>query len=453
MVALTLFTIHVLCVCLKQKHKRSNASLPLPPGPIKLPIIGNALHFIGPFGRSPNHVLARLAATYGPVMSFRAGTAGNFVVVSSPDAAHEALVANDEALAARLVPDAASAMAHGSTSMLFLPTSDAMWKKHRATIAAHISSGQSLDRTRAMRDRHARQLAEHCRASSGRPVAIGEAVFGTVLNIVSNILFSDNVVDMRSQAGQQPFRFRNLVAAVIKGWTIPNSAARNDDLLDVLLERHAKSELTRSEITVFFTDIFIAASNTSRIAVEWAMALLLKHPDKMKKVSIELAASLGSKEFVEDSDLNKIPYLHAVVKETLRMQPPAPLIPRIVVMDGVSLGGFRVPVGTCVLVNLLSIGRDPKVWPDPEEFKPERFLGAQEFDFRGSNFAYMPFGAGRRMCPGVNFTARLEPLVLASILHKIDWSLPGCMATDDIDQLRVRYSVMLELDTPLLAVP
>lgn len=199
--------------------------------------------------------------------------------------------------------------------------------------------------------------------------------------------------------------------------------------------------------------MFLATSNTSRITVEWAMALLLKHPDKMKKVQAELAASIRSKEFVEESELNKLPYLDAVVKETLRLQPPAPLLPRMVVVDGMSLGGFSVPIGTYVLVNLWAIGRDPAVWPKPEEFLPERFLGNQAADFRGLDFAYKPFGAGRRMCPGLDFATRLVPLLLASILHKIEWRLPGGMAPNKYVDLKDRYSMVLELAKPLNAVP
>ncbi|CAN6182221.1 unnamed protein product [Urochloa humidicola] len=465
------------------------ASLPLPPGPVGLPLVGSALHFIGPFSRSPHVVLTSLAETYGPVMSFRPGMAGNFVAVSSPAAAREALVDNDAALAARFVPDVARAMAHSSESIFFLPSSSALWRQHRATVAAHLSAGggRSLDATRRVRDRRARGLAESLRARSGTPVKVGEAVLGAVLDVVSGILFSEDVADMRVQGGQL---FKDLMVAVLEDWTRPNvsdafpllapvdllgsrrrvsrgltklykffddefierrlanDGEHHGDLLDVVLE----SELTRSEITKFFTDMFLATSNTSRITVEWAMALLLKHPDKMKEVQAELAASLGSKDFVEESDLDRFPYLHAVVKETLRLQPPAPLIPRKVVVDGMSLGGFSVPIGTYVLVNLWAIGRDTAVWPRPGEFVPERFLGEQAADFRSLDFAYKPFGAGRRMCPGLDFASRLVPLLLASILHKIEWRLPAGMAPEDVD-LKDRYSMVLELAKPLHAVP
>ncbi|GJM94873.1 hypothetical protein PR202_ga11556 [Eleusine coracana subsp. coracana] len=431
----------------------------LPPGPTGLPFIGSALSFLGPMAHHtpPHRVIARLAATYGPVVFFRPGTSGDFVVVSSPAAAREALVGHGgAALAARFVPDAARARA-------------------------------------------ARRLAERVRArSSGAPVAVGDAVLGAVLDVTSNVLFSQDVAGFTARQ----MSFKEVVAAVLEDWNAPNVSdafpflapldlfgtrrrvsgrlARlydfldeqfvqprlllldsgekkkkhgEEDLLDIVLARHAKAELTRSQITRFFTDIFLAAGNTTRITVEWAMAMLLKHPDKMDKVRAELAANIGSKDFVEDSDLGKLPYLHAVVKETLRLHPAAPLLPRAVVADGgISLAGFTVPNGTNVLVNLWAMGRDPAAWTQPDEFVPERFLSGGD----GNNspaavdFAYRPFGAGQRMCPGMDLAARLVPLLLASFLHRTAWRLPDGL--DQVD-LTERYSMVLELATPLRAVP
>ncbi|KAG2643310.1 hypothetical protein PVAP13_2KG300700 [Panicum virgatum] len=273
------------------------ASLPLPPGPVGLPLVGSALHFIGPFGRSPHAVLTRLAGTYGPIVSFRPGTAGDFVAVSSPAAAREALVDNDAALAARFVPDVARARAHSSESLLFLPSSSDLWRQHRAAVGAHLSAGRGLlDGARRVRDRHARGLAARVRARSGAPVKVGEAVLGAVLDVVSGTLFSEDVVGARVR-GDHGQPFEDLVAAVLADWTRPNvsdafpflapldllGARRRvsrglttlyeflddefierrlaggvnrsrGDLLDAVLARHAKAELTRSEMTKFFTD-------------------------------------------------------------------------------------------------------------------------------------------------------------------------------------------------------
>lgn len=206
--------------------------------------------------------------------------------------------------------------------------------------------------------------------------------------------------------------------------------------------------------------MFIAASDTSTVTVQWAMAQLLRHPEKMEKVNGELAMSLGSKDYVEESDLEKLPYLQAVVKETLRLHPAVPLIPReVVAKDGVSLGGlFHLPMETGVVVNLWAIGRDRAVWPHPDEFMPERFLADKQaiMQFQSKDgFAFRPFGAGRRICPGMDYTIRSVPLLLASILHKIEWRLPeakGGMAAGAVD-LNDRYGTVLNLATPLCAVP
>lgn len=194
--------------------------------------------------------------------------------------------------------------------------------------------------------------------------------------------------------------------------------------------------------------------------MEWAMRRLLRHPDKLEKVRAELAANLGSKEFVEESDLEELTYLNAVVKEVMRLHPSLPMLPREVVTDdGMPLGGFWVPKGTCIMVNLLALGRDATSWPEPEEFVPERFLGGgggggRPLSFRGSDFSYIPFGAGRRVCPGMDLAARFVPLVLASLLYRVEWKLCGEDAMAPVDDvLREKRSILLEPAMPLRAIP
>ncbi|CAO2041888.1 unnamed protein product [Urochloa humidicola] len=474
------------------------ASLPPPPGPAGNPLLGNLLYVIGPLRHNPHRGLASLAETFGPVLSLRLGLTRTLVVVSSAAAAHEALSKNDAALAARLVPDNVCALSYGTTSMVFLPSSDHIWRQLRVVIGAGFSSARGLDAIRPVLERLSRELAGYLRASSGTAVNIREAVNGTVLNVISNVLFSEDVVDLREQGAQM---FKGLIVPVLEEWSKPSvcdafpffaplehllgsrrristhlaklhkffdqgiierrlsdsgeTEKKHDDLLDVLLSRYAASKLTRQQITTFLTDMFIAARDTSTNTVQWAMAQLLRHPEKMKKVAAELDAQLGSKDFVLESDLSKLPYLHAVVKETLRLHPAVPIIPREVVADDVSLGGFNLPKGTGVVVNLWAIGRDESVWPCPEEFIPERFLPGKETHYGSmgnKDFVYRPFGAGRRVCPGMEYTARSVPLLLASILHKIQWELPDGMAPEDMD-LSDRYGTVLNLATPLHAVP
>ncbi|XP_044969023.1 cytochrome P450 76M5-like [Hordeum vulgare subsp. vulgare] len=494
-------TVHVVHIL--HKHNKKRVSPTWPPGPAGYPILGNLLYVIGPLRNNPHSALASLAQTYGPVLSLRLGLTRTIVVVSSAAAAHEALAKNDAALASRLVPDTVHAMSYGATSMVFLPSSNPLWKQDRTIMGARFSSGRGLDTIRPILECHAGHLTEHLRACSGTgtPVVIREAVNRTVLNVISNILFSEDVVDL-CMPGPQPFR--GLIVPVLEEWSKSNvsdafpflapidhllgsrrrisihlaklfkffhqeiiqrrlartstGGKNTNDVLDILLMRHAMSKLTRQEIVTFLTDMFIAASDTSTVTVQWAMAQLLRHPEKMDKVRNELSACLavGSSDFVKESDLDNLPYLHAVVKETLRLHPAVPLIPREVAADGVSLGGFPIPIGTGVVVNLWAIGRDPAMWPQPDKFVPERFLavGAGEavhFQGKGDN-TYRPFGAGRRVCPGMDYALRSVPLLLASLVHKMEWRLPDGITPEDLD-LSDRYGTVLNLAMPLRVMP
>ncbi|TVT99542.1 hypothetical protein EJB05_55080, partial [Eragrostis curvula] len=492
-----LMTIHVLYMLHKQKRTRASGGACLPPGPSGHPFLGNLLYALQTLRHNPHRELASLARTYGPVASLQLGLSRAVVVVSSPAAAHEALIKNDAALAARLVPDTMHALSYSTTSMVFLPSTNQLWRQHRAMVGARFATGRGLDAILPVLERHACRLAEYLGTQSGRPVAVREVVNRTVLNVVSNLLFSEDVVDMSVEEGAH--RFQGIIPLVLADWSrssvsdafpflapidhllgshrrismnlaklfkffdddiigprlLANTSEEHDDVLDFLLARHAESKITRQEITTFLTDMFVVATDTSTVTVQRALAQLLRLPEKMEKVNAELAACLGSSDFVRESDLYNLPYLQAVVKETLRLYPAAPLISREVVSDGVSLGGFPVPNGTGVIVNLWAIGRDPKAWPyQPEEFVPERFLAGHPAHYpQGIDaFAYRPFGAGRRVCPGMDYTMRSVPLLLASLLHKTKWNLPDGMAPEDMD-LRDRYGTVLDLATPFHAVP
>jgi len=201
-------------------------------------------------------------------------------------------------------------------------------------------------------------------------------------------------------------------------------------------------------------DLFAAGTDTIAITVEWTMAELLRHPAVMSKVRGELRDALGSKPHPDESDIDRLPYLRAVVMESLRLHPPSPLLmPHLAMADGAEVGGFAVPSGTKVIINLWAVMRDPAVWPEPDAFVPERFVGAGDAYFRGKDrLEFMPFGAGRRACPGTPMATRVVPLLLASMLHAFEWRLPEGMQPGDVD-VRDRFSTSLSMVTPLKAVP
>lgn len=180
------------------------------------------------------------------------------------------------------------------------------------------------------------------------------------------------------------------------------------------------------------------------------MTELLRHPNVMRKVQNEIRDILGCKPEITDEDLEKMQYLKAVIKETLRLHPPIPLlVPRAASQD-VKVNGYDIAAGTMVITNAWAIGRDPGSWDEPEEFRAERFLNSS-VDFKGHDFQLIPFGAGRRGCPGIAFAMVTNEFVLANLLHKFDWELPNGGNVEDLDMAELP-GVTIHRKVPLLAV-
>lgn len=181
------------------------------------------------------------------------------------------------------------------------------------------------------------------------------------------------------------------------------------------------------------------------------MAELLRNPEKLSKARAELDQVIGKGNPVEESDVSRLPYLQAVIKETFRLHPVVPLLlPRKAEID-VEIGGFTIPKGAQIMVNAWAIGRDEGIWEDPYSFKPERFLGS-EIDVRGRSFELIPFGAGRRICPGLPLALRMLPLMLGTLIHSFDWKLENGLKPKDVD-MNDKFGITLEMAKPLRAVP
>ena len=228
---------------------------------------------------------------------------------------------------------------------------------------------------------------------------------------------------------------------------------RERDFVDVLLDltEGDEAELNTNDIVHLLLDLFGAGTDTNSSTVEWAMAELLRNPETMVKAQAEIDCVIGQKGVVEESDISALPYLQAVVKETFRLHPAAPLlVPRKAESD-VEVLGFMVPKDTQVFVNVWAIGRDPNVWENSSRFKPERFLG-KDIDLRGRDYELTPFGAGRRICPGLPLAVKTVPLMLASLLYSFDWKLPNGVGSEDLD-MDETFGLTLHKTNPLHAVP
>ncbi|KAF7847497.1 hypothetical protein BT93_L2901 [Corymbia citriodora subsp. variegata] len=179
-------------------------------------------------------------------------------------------------------------------------------------------------------------------------------------------------------------------------------------------------------------DMLAGATDTIYTVMDWAMTELLRHPQAMNILQTEVRKIANGKPNITDEDLKNTHYLRAVLKETLRLHPPIPLlVPRLSSQD-IKIRGYDIAVGTTVITNVWTIGRDPSTWDEPDEFKPERFLNSS-VDFKGQDFELIPFGAGRRGCPGTSLAMATNELVLANLVDKFDWALPEGLKAEDLD--------------------
>ncbi|KAH7686793.1 Geraniol 8-hydroxylase protein [Dioscorea alata] len=471
---LVLALVSILIIRTIATGRRLHKGRTLPPGPRPLPIIGN-LHQV--FDGIPHRCLARLAEKYGPIMTLRFGQTTT-VVISSPDMAREVLQKHDQAFSYRAIPDAIRAVRHSDVSVAWLPPNPE-WRNLRMIYNTELFSTKRLESTKVVREQKVRQLISY----------VSEF---TILNVLSRAMFSVDLLDLRSESSVEVLQS---VQTIMRGISEPNladffpwlkvldplgvrrrvtksmkklhdifdehvdrrlrgeDATPHDDLLDRLTHGD-KMECMHDRFirNVFFTDLIMAGTETSANTVEWTMAELLRNPVMMAKVKEEIDSVIEPGKEVEESDIEKLHYLQAVMKESFRLHPTAAfLLPRRAERT-VDVGDhYVVPEGTHVVINNWVISRDKRLWEDPEVFFPERFL-KKDIDIRGREFKLMPFGSGRRICPGLQLAVRLVPLIIASLLRGFDWQPPDGMGPEDID-MREIPGIPVAMAVPLRAVP
>ncbi|XP_028806264.1 geraniol 8-hydroxylase-like [Neltuma alba] len=490
---LLLLISFIFVISLFIRRSRSSQSAKNPPGPCPLPIIGNILEL----GTLPHQSLASLSRTYGPVMSVKFGRTTT-IVISSPKVAKEVLQKKDHAFSFRTIPDTIRALDHDNISVVWMPPMS-QWRVLKRICATEVFSWQRLDATQSLRQRQLKELVNHvsefCR--KGEALDIGDAVFTTVLNSISNTFFSMDLALYTSDKSQE---FKDVIWGIMEEAGRPNivdffpvlrvldpqgararmigyfakliaffdglieerlqlrgsetESKRFNDVLDSLIQlmMQQNPQVSRSQVLHLFLDLFVAGIDTTSSTIEWAMAELVRNPEKLKKVREELKQATNEGEQLEDFHMSKLPFLRAVVKETMRLHPSLPLLVPHKTEDEVQLCGcFMVPKNAQVLINVWAIGRDPSVWDDPKQFMPERFL-ANEIDFKGHDFELIPFGAGRRICPGLPLANRTIHVVLASLLYHFDWKLADGLKFEDMDMSEM-YGISLHKAIPLNAIP
>ncbi|KAI4303478.1 hypothetical protein MLD38_039101 [Melastoma candidum] len=484
------------------KSKDGAAAPTLPPGPKPLPIIGNLLSL----GSLPHRSLSEISSSYGPIIKVSLGSVTT-VIISSPELAKEIYHAHDASFPLRYIPDAVTPFDQDKYALPWMPISP-LWKSLRRVCTQHLFSVRKLDSTQYLRrtclEILLEQVTECCR--DGVAVNLGEAAFGTSLNLMTNSMFSINASEIgnRGKRGCEGSvkEFKEIVWSILEEAGKPNvsdffpvlkrfdlQGARrrmtrnfgrmlqviegliekrlderakngekrentNSDLLDTLLDIcEEKTEAMQVfHIKHFFLDLFIAGTDTTSSTVEWAMAELLHNPEKLARSQDELHRIVGNGKPIEESDFCRLPYLNAIVKETFRLHPAAPLLMPRKCSDDTLIGGYTVPRDSQVFVNVWAIGRDKDVWgDDATEFMPERFLGSS-IDLKGQYPELSPFGGGRRICPGLPLAVRMAHLMLGSLLNNFGWKIADGVAAEEMN-MDEKFGITLQKAQPLRAVP
>ncbi|KAL9247262.1 hypothetical protein vseg_020711 [Gypsophila vaccaria] len=208
------------------------------------------------------------------------------------------------------------------------------------------------------------------------------------------------------------------------------------DMVDVLLQLGDDPtldvKLDRVGIKAFSQDLIAGGTESSAVTVEWAMSELLRKPNIITKATKELDRVIGKDRWVQEKDIQNLPYIRAITKETMRLHPVAPMLVPRMSREDVKIQGYDIPKGSLILVNTFTIQRDPNVYENPKDFTPERFL-ENKIDVKGHDFELLPFGSGRRMCPGYSLGLKVIESSLANLLHGFNWKLPQNMKPHDVD--------------------
>ncbi|RZC76181.1 hypothetical protein C5167_002759 [Papaver somniferum] len=482
--------------------------LPYPPGPKPWPVIGNLPHL----GMAVHQSLAAMAKTYGHVIYLRLGSV-DVVVACSASIASQFLKTHDSNFSSRPPNSGAKYIAYNNQDFVFAPYGR-RWRMFRKICAVHLFSGKALDEFQYVRQEEVavltNVLAQSSKNSKSNPVKLTDLLTVCITNALARVLLGTRVCgDGEGFADEKSQNFKNMIAEIMVlagvfniGDFIPSlewldlqgvaskmknihqrfdafltkiiddhnkinaasnekgSGSKNSDFLSKLIGKEedvdgGEWKLTDTEIKALLLNLFTAGTDTSTSTVEWTLAELIRHPNILAQAQQELDSVVGEDRLVSESDLSRLPFLHAVTKEAFRLHPSTPLsLPRVSAED-CEIDGYFIPKNTTLLTNIWAIARDPSMWPDPLKFKPERFLPGNEkanVDIKGNDFEVIPFGAGRRICAGMSLGLRMVQFMTASLIHGFNWELPEGQVIENLN-MDEAYGLGLSRAEPLMVHP
>ncbi|KAI7749282.1 hypothetical protein M8C21_004273 [Ambrosia artemisiifolia] len=458
----------------------------LPPSPPSIPIIGH-LHLIN---GHVHRVFQHLSNKYGPVMALRFGSRP-VVVITSPSAVEECFTKNDIILANRPLLLSGKYLDYDHSTVGAAPYGQ-LWRDLRRIMTLELFSTARLKSYSSVREDEVRSLIKNLYLDCFEDftkVEMRSRIQGLSFNIVMKMIADKRFFGTGIEDLAEASQFKDVIREVfeVSGASNPGDfipflrwmdfqgyekrllklQKKCDRFSQNLIEeiRTKRSSERGNEKTFidamlslqqsepeYYTDDLIkgniltllqAGTDTSSVTIEWAMALLLNHPDVLNRARVELDNDIGQTRLVEETDLTNLPYIQYIVNETLRLFPAGPLLVPHEPSQDCTIGGFDVARGTIVLVNAWAIHRDPVVWDEPLSFKPERF---EKLGNDGNRF--IPFGMGRRQCPGSGLANRIMVLALASLIQCFEWERVG----EELVSLSEGKGLTMPKDIPLEAM-
>ncbi|XP_027367701.1 cytochrome P450 CYP736A12-like [Abrus precatorius] len=420
----------------------------LPPGPKGLPILGN-LHMLG---ANPHCELHKLAQKHGPIMYLRVGFVPT-IVVSSPQAAELFLKTHDLVFASRPPHEAAKHIAWEERNLCQTKTNSfSSVREEELDLLIKFIREASYDETAVDLSAKVATLSADisCRMVFGKHYMgqdLGGKGFKAVLREVMDLAAIPNLADYI------PYFFDKIIDEHMQ--SDKGGEDEIKDFVDVMLgvgcTEESEYRFERSNIKAVLLDMLAASIDTTGTAIERTLSELIKNPRVMKKVQMELESVVGMKRKVEESDLEKLEYLNMVIKESMRIHPASPLLLPHQSMEDCMVGEYFIPKKSRIIINAWAIMREPSAWSEAEKFWPERFEGSN-IDVRGHDFELIPFGSGRRGCPGLQLGLTLVRIVVAQLVHCFHWKLPHGILPTDLDMIE-HFGVTVGRANNLVAIP
>ncbi|XP_051133065.1 trimethyltridecatetraene synthase-like [Andrographis paniculata] len=459
------------------KHK-PKLKFKFPPGPKPWPIIGN-LNLIGSI---PHQSLHFLSKKYGPIMYLKFGKFP-VVVASTPEMAKEFLKNHDAEFASRPLLSAGKYTSYNYSDLTWSPYGP-YWRQARKIYLSEVFSPKKMESElfEQIRTEERRDLMSRLHSLSGNSsvllrdhvfryalltinrMALGQKYFNDCEDEESSLQFDEfhemldewfllggvfNIGDwipwlqfldlqgyvrrMKVLAKKLDKIYEVVINDHVKMAATNNSGRKDtvDRLLELAEDPNVDVKLTRDQIKALIQNLIVGGADTTRTVMEWIVQELMRHPRVYEKAKDELNRVIGKNRWVEETDYAKLPYIEAIIIETMRLHPLATFLAPHYAMDNCRIAGYDILKGTTILINTWSIGRDPDSWDAPEEFIPERFVG-KKVDILGMNFALLPFGSGRRRCPGYSLGLKSMWAITANLLHGFDLKLGDGMRHEDV---------------------